>query len=88
MGILNEELRACADSRRFFVTTNLKRGVHRILGRLSKNRDENPRMRKRFKSKSHQRYAHAWILVDLKSGVSGGTVINPQRACAEGYSSH
>ena len=44
-GILNGELRACVDSRRFFVTTDLKNPVQGFSSWLSKNRDENPRMR-------------------------------------------
>ena len=34
MGILNGESHACADSHRFFVTTNLKTGVLKLLTRI------------------------------------------------------
>ena len=49
----------------------IKQQIQQVSGWLSKNRDENPRMRKIFNSKAHQKCAHVQILVatNLKTAV-------------------
>ena len=72
---IKAKVRACADSRRDFWTTNWKSTVQGFSGPLSQKSDENPRMRVIPHSKFPPKCVHAPILVaffvttDLKNPV-------------------